>query len=218
MDICNMSRYGKELRTQLSKLEKMHDDFREQKEFCFTQMFREFGIECGQTIEVDIPLILPTDGANITYNVFAITWGADEYVYIKTRDNHGNEVMFEPYYLDAYNDFEYVFSLVYDYLSKKEEEKKPTNEFAMATYNYLTEECKFANKNNVDLGTLATQLRGHNITEDMFDVNIGAFCFTIRNTDGYGYSISDNFEVWENNGNVHQTTIQAIKCRLDKKN
>lgn len=216
MQIADKKRYGDKISMQLSKLEDMHDKFREQKEFCFTQMLTEFGIKCGDSIKVNIILDIPTFEGKI--NVFNISWASDEYVYLTAVNNDGGELNIEPYYLDAYDDFDYVFSEVYDYLSKMEEDKKPTDEFAIATYNYLMEECKFANKKHTDLNMFASELRGHNISpnENLFDVNIGAFCFTIRNSNGY--YVCDRFEIWYENGDTFTETIQSVTERLKSKN
>ena len=212
MQISDKKRYGENLASHLSKLEQMHDDFREQKEFCFTQMFAEFGIKCGDSIKVNITLELPTLGK---MNVFNISWASDEYVYLTAKNAEGSEMNIEPYYLDAYDDFEYVFCEVYDYLSKIDE--RPTDEFAMATYNYLMEECKFANRKHTDLNMFASELRGHNISpyENLFDVNIGAFCFTIRNSNGY--YVCDRFDIWYENGDTFTDTIQSVTERLNSK-
>lgn len=215
MQICDKKRYGESIAKQLDKLEGMHDAFREQKEFCFTQMFTELGISCGQTIKVNLSLKFPT--SNEKYEVHTIGWGIDEYVYLTAKNENGDELNIEPYYLDAYDDFDYVFGEVYDCLKAIQDKKKPSDKFALATYNYLVEECNFANANDVPIEMFCTELKGHNYNPidllPYFDVNIGAFCFSIMKKP-QGYEVCNGFEIWDKDGNVEQGKIDEVKSRL----
>ena len=215
MEISNKEQYGKNICESLLKLENMYDDFREQKELCFRKMFREFGINQGSKIEVNIPIQMPTSNEKST--IHRLIYGADDYVSLITYNSNGDEVELQPYFLDVNDDFDYVFEEVYHYLVKAyEEKKKPTDEFAMATYNYLDEECKFAVANNTNLEMFCRELHGHNysVKDGLFDVNIGAFCFTICLSNDGKYFISDLFEVWDKFGNYHTDSIKALNERL----
>ena len=51
MQITNKGRYGKEISKQLSVLEDMHDNFRQQKDFCFRVMFEKFAMAIGDVYD-----------------------------------------------------------------------------------------------------------------------------------------------------------------------
>ena len=173
MQITDKGRYGKEISKQLSVLEDMHDNFRQQKDFCFRVMFEKFAMAIGDVYDFINPFKIKLEDRK-EYTIKSVSYGADEYAYIICINEEGNECMLEPYCLDAYDDFENVFSEVYDHLKSEFYGIIPTDEFALSTVKYLEQECNWANENKISLETFGKRMRAHTIdfSNDLFDFNL----------------------------------------------
>lgn len=214
MQITNKGRYGKEISKQLSVLEDMHDNFRQQKDFCFRVMFEKFAMAIGDVHDFINPFKIKLEDRK-EYTIKSVSYGADEYAYIICINEEGNECMLEPYCLGAYDDFENVFSAVYDHLKSEFYGIIPTDEFALSTVKYLEQECNWANENKISLETFGKRMRAHTIdfSNDLFDFNIGAFVFTISNVNGE-YIINNAYDIYNGkNVFISADTISSLKAR-----
>lgn len=218
MVITNKGRYDKNLRKQLSALEELHDKFRDQKDFCFRTMLEEFKIFVGTTYNFINPFNVRLDD-NEEYTIKSVSLGADEYAYINCITEDGTEFLLEPYYLDAYDDFENVFSAVYEHL-KSEHSIIPNDEFALATVKYLEHECEWATENNISLEAFGKRMQAHTIdtNNELFDFSIGAFVFTISKVDEK-YIVNSTYEIYDGNGKFIGTdqTFELKKRNLKKR-
>lgn len=206
MQITNKGQYGEKISKQLSVLEDMHDTFREQKDFCFRTMFEEFNMTIGSMYAFINPFKVKWEDHK-EYTIKSVSFGADEYAYINCINEDGKEFLLEPYYLDAYDDFENVFSAVYEHL-KSEHSIIPNDEFALATVKYLEHECKWATKNNISLESFGKRMQAHTIDTncELFDFNIGAFVFTISKVEEK-YIVNSTYEIYDGNGKFVGTDL-----------
>lgn len=206
MQITNKGQYGAKISKQLSVLEDMHDTFREQKDFCFRTMFEEFDMTIGSMYVFINPFKVKWEDHK-EYTIKSVSFGADEYAYINCITENGKEFLLEPYYLDAYDDFENVFSAVYEHL-KSEHSIIPNDEFALATVKYLEYECKWATENNISLETFGKRMQAHTIDTncELFDFNIGAFVFTISKVEEK-YIVNSTYEIYDGNGKFVGTDL-----------
>lgn len=214
MQIADKKRYGDKISMQLSKLEDMHDKFREQKDFCFRAMFEEFEIMSGKTFDFKNSFEVKLND-NKKYTIVSVTFGYDEYAYVDCIAEDGSNISIEPYYLDAYDDFENVFSAVYDHLHSEYHGILPTDEFALSTFKYLEQECNWANENKVNLETFGRRMNAHTIdlSCELFDFNIGAFVFTISKVNEK-FIVNNSYEIYNGNGILISTdTILSLKKR-----
>lgn len=206
MQITNKGQYGEKISKQLSVLEDMHDKFREQKDFCFRTMFEEFDMTIGSMYAFINPFKVKWEDHK-EYTIKSVTFGADEYAYINCITEDGKEFLLEPYYLDAYDNFENVFSAVYEHL-KSEHSIIPNDEFALATVKYLEHECKWATKNNISLEAFGKRMQARTIdtTCELFDFSIGAFVFTISKVEEK-YIVNSTYEIYDGNGKFIGTDL-----------
>ena len=214
MQITNKGQYGEKISKQLSVLEDMHDRFREQKDFCFRTMFEEFDMTIGSMYAFINPFKVKWEDHK-EYTIKSVTFGADEYAYINCITEDGKEFLLEPYYLDAYDDFENVFSAVYEHLRSEIQGILPTDEFALSTFKYLEQECNWANENKVSLETFGRRMNAHTIDLgcELFDFNIGAFVFTISKVNE-NFVVNNLYEIYNGNGIFISTdTILSLKKR-----
>ena len=214
MQITDKGQYGEKISKQLSVLEDMHDTFREQKDFCFRTMFEEFDMIVGSMYAFITPFKVKLEDHK-EYTIKSVSFGADEYAYINCINEDGKECMLEPYHLDAYDDFENVFSAVYDHLHSEYHGILPTDEFALSTFKYLEQECNWANENKVSLETFGRRMNAHTIDLgcELFDFNIGAFVFTISKVNEK-FIVNNSYEIYNGNGIYISTdTILSLKKR-----
>ena len=206
MQITNKGQYGEKISKQLSVLEDMHDTFREQKDFCFRTMFEEFNMTIGSMYAFINPFKVKWEDHK-EYIIKSVSFGADEYAYINCINEDGKEFLLEPYYLDAYDDFENVFSAVYEHL-KSEHSIIPNDEFALATVKYLEHECEWATENNISLEAFGKRMQAHTIDTncELFDFNIGAFVFTISKVEEK-YIVNSTYEIYDGNGKFVGTDL-----------
>ena len=214
MQITDKGQYGEKISKQLSVLEDMHDTFRDQKDFCFRVMFEEFDMEVGSIYAFSNPFKVKLEDHK-EYTITSVVFGMDEYAHIKCINEDGDECQLEPYYLDAYEDFENVFSAVYDHLHSEYHGILPTDEFALSTFKYLEQECNWANENKVSLETFGRRMNAHTIdlSCELFDFNIGAFVFTISKVNEK-FIVNNSYEIYNGNGIFISTdTILSLKKR-----
>lgn len=214
MQITDKGQYGEKISKQLSVLEDMHDNFRDQKDVCFRTMLEEFDMIVGSMYDFINPFKVKLEDHK-EYTIKSVSFGADGYAYINCINEDGNECMLEPYYLDAYDDFENVFSAVYDHLHSEYHGILPTDEFALSTFKYLEQECNWANENKVSLETFGRRMKAHTIDLgcELFDFNIGAFVFTISKVNEK-FIVNNSYEIYNGNGIYISTdTILSLKKR-----
>lgn len=214
MQISNKRRYGKYVSDTLSALEEMHDSFRQQIDFCFRTMFEEFEIEVGDKYIFNNPFKVKIED-NKEYTILSVEVGNYEYAYINCIDEYGHDIIFEPYYLDVYEDFETMFSEVYDHLRSEVNGNIPTDEFALSTFKYLEQECKWANENKMSLEEFGKRMGAHNIdiSNRLFDLKIGAFIFTISICVGK-FVVNNSYEIYNGDGLYFRNdTIIGLKAR-----